>query len=55
MGKSNKKECKNYTGSSLLSMHRKVYGSVIVIERVSEITEVKIKDELIKDMWFGKV
>jgi hypothetical protein len=43
-GKGDKKECKNYRGISLLSTPGKVYGTVL-IERVSEITEVQIRGE----------
>jgi hypothetical protein len=40
-----KKECKNYRGISLLSTPGKVYGR-LMIDRVSEITEVQIRDEV---------
>jgi hypothetical protein len=43
-GKGDKNECKNYIGINLLSTLGKVYGRVL-IERVTEITEVLIRDE----------
>jgi hypothetical protein len=42
------KECRNYRGTSLLNKPGKVYGRVI-IEKVSKITEMQIRDE---QVWY---